>query len=205
MQLGAVVLCGGESQRMGRDKASLPFGEGQTLLGSTVQLVAEVVGDGPIVCVAAADQQLPKLPASVAVVEDRQPDCGPLEALATGLQAVEGRADAALATACDMPLLKPKLGRHLFDLLGNNNAVVPVIAGHHQPLLSVYRCNQRLVADRLLQAGKRSLQSLVQEIRFTVELKESDLREFDEELVSFLNCNDEAAYERALEIFEHGA
>ena len=70
MRLGAVVLCGGESRRMGRAKAWLPFGS-EVLLQRVVRLVGAVAR--PIVVVAAPGQQLPELPAGVAIAARR--DC----------------------------------------------------------------------------------------------------------------------------------
>lgn len=59
MTLGAVVLCGGESRRMGRAKAWLPFGP-ERMLQRVVRLVREAVG--PVVVVAAPGQECPPCP-----------------------------------------------------------------------------------------------------------------------------------------------
>jgi molybdenum cofactor guanylyltransferase len=66
---GAIILCGGKSSRMGRDKATLPFGPEQ-MLARVVRLVSEVVEPAKIVVVAAPEQELPVLPAAVAVARD---------------------------------------------------------------------------------------------------------------------------------------
>ena len=58
--VGAIVLCGGMSRRMGRPKAWLPFGPDEVMLQRVVRLVREVVG--PVVVVAAPEQELPMLP-----------------------------------------------------------------------------------------------------------------------------------------------
>ena len=55
MNNGAIVLCGGRSNRMGRDKATLPFGP-ECMLQRVVRLLAEVVELSKIVVVAAAGQ-----------------------------------------------------------------------------------------------------------------------------------------------------
>ena len=68
MNLGAVVLCGGESRRMGRPKAWLPFGP-ELMLQRVVRLVGTVAR--PIVVVAAPGQDLPELPAGVSIVTRR--------------------------------------------------------------------------------------------------------------------------------------
>jgi molybdenum cofactor guanylyltransferase len=64
---GGIVLCGGESRRMGRPKAWLPFA-GELMLPRVVRLLGEVVA--PVVVVAAPGQDVPPLPAGVEVVRD---------------------------------------------------------------------------------------------------------------------------------------
>ena len=48
LRRGGVILCGGKSRRMGRDKASLPFGD-ETMLARVTRLLAEVVGPMAVV------------------------------------------------------------------------------------------------------------------------------------------------------------
>src|SRR5947207_12117554 len=104
LRVGGIVLCGGQSKRMGRPKAWLPFA-GELLLPRVVRILGETVS--PIVVVAAVDQELPPLPADVQVVRDEEKGRGPLQGLAAGLAALAGQADAAYASSCDVPLLKP--------------------------------------------------------------------------------------------------
>ncbi|MEY3228037.1 MAG: putative molybdenum cofactor guanylyltransferase, partial [Planctomycetota bacterium] len=81
MRPGAILLCGGRSTRMGRDKSRLPFGD-DTLLLRVLRRVAEglqKVCDAPqIVVVSAADQVVEQLPAGVRTVVDTEPCEGPL-------------------------------------------------------------------------------------------------------------------------------
>ncbi|MEM9186181.1 MAG: molybdenum cofactor guanylyltransferase [Planctomycetota bacterium] len=200
MRVGGVILCGGRSRRMGRDKASLPFGPGETLLSATLGRVRQSV-NGPAVCVAAPGQALPPLPAEVLVAHDRTPDGGPLEALAIGLSAVEGLADAVVAVGCDTPLVSPALLRVLAERLGaagpSAPAAVPVVGGQRQPLLAAYRQSVARHARELLSAGARSLNGLLDAIE-PAQVAEAELRAIDPPLDSLLNCNDQATYEAAL-------
>src|SRR5213075_573405 len=99
MNVGGIVLCGGRSRRMGRAKATLPFGP-ELMLQRVVRLLSEVVE--PIVVVAAPGQELPPLAASVQIARDEREGRGPLEGLSAGLAAMAGRADAVYATSCDV-------------------------------------------------------------------------------------------------------
>src|SRR6266545_1645937 len=100
MRIGGIVLCGGRSSRMGRPKAWLPVGE-EVMLQRVVRVLREVVG--PVVVVAAPGQDVPPLPAGVEIVRDEVEGRGPLQGLAAGLAALEGKADAAYLSSCDVP------------------------------------------------------------------------------------------------------
>jgi molybdenum cofactor guanylyltransferase len=134
--VGGVVLCGGQSQRMGRPKAWLPFA-GEVMLPRVVRLLGEAVG--PLVVVAAPDQDVPPLPPGVAVVRDAERGRGPLQGLVAGLEALRGQAEAAYLSSCDVPFLRPAFVRRLIDLLGANAVCVPRVGEHHHPLAAVYR------------------------------------------------------------------
>src|SRR3954468_6744923 len=95
--VGGIVLCGGQSSRMGRPKAWLPFGD-ELMLPRVVRLLSEVVR--PIIVVAAPERKVPPVPADVQVVRDEAKGRGPLQGLAAGLVALEGQADAAYLSSC---------------------------------------------------------------------------------------------------------
>lgn len=145
--VGGIVLCGGQSSRMGRPKAWLPFG-GELMLPRVVRLLSQ--GVQPVVVVAAPDQDVPPLPADVAVVRDEARGRGPLQGLAAGLAALAGRAEAAYLSSCDVPLLKPAFVRRLAELLGSHQICVPKVGEHHHPLAAVYRLEVQGTVKRLL-------------------------------------------------------
>jgi molybdenum cofactor guanylyltransferase len=197
MKRGAIILCGGASSRMGREKAWLPFGPDEVMLQRVVRLVGEAVPLENIVCVAAARQELPLLPGEVGTVRDPLPHRGPLAGLATGLGAVEHRIDAVFAAGCDVPLLVPAFVNRMFELLGDHEAVVAQNGDRCYPLTAVYRtCVLQRTAD-LLGQGESSLMSLVERCD-THKVRISVLTEVDPELSSLASCNAPAEYERAL-------
>ena len=130
IEVGGIVLCGGQSKRMGRPKEWLPFA-GETLLARVVRLMREAVS--PIVVVAAREQELPELPPDVRIVRDEEGGRGPLQGLATGLAALQGLADAAYASSCDVPFLRPAFIKRMIDLLGDHHVCVPRIGGYYHP------------------------------------------------------------------------
>jgi molybdopterin-guanine dinucleotide biosynthesis protein A len=94
---GAIVLCGGQSRRMARDKAWLPFGD-ETLLARVVRIVSQCVPLGNVVVVAGMEQELPAIPKELRVVRDMAPGRGPLPALLAGLLDLPAEVEAAFVT-----------------------------------------------------------------------------------------------------------
>ena len=164
MRKGAIILCGGKSSRMGRDKATLPFGP-ELMLQRVVRLIGESVDLENMVVVAAPNQSLPELPADVSIARDAREFRGPLEGLATGLRALAERADAVYATACDVPLLVPAFVDRMFDLLGDFDIAVPFDGQHHHPLAAVYRPAVLPHIERLLDADRMRPRFLFDEVR----------------------------------------
>lgn len=142
-----IVLCGGKSTRMGTSKALLPFGP-ESMLQRVVRRLGEAVG--PIVVVAAPDQELPPLAPEVRIERDRREGRGPLEGLAAGLAALEADEAIAYATSCDVPLLQPAFVRRMIELLGEHDIAVPWVEGFHHPLAAVYRRRVAAAIESLL-------------------------------------------------------
>ena len=177
---------------MGRDKASLPFGD-ETLPQRVVRIVSASVGD--VVVVARAGQELPALPRDVRVVRDELDDRGPLGGLGPGLRA--SRADAVFATGCDAPFLAPALIDLLFDRLSDRDAAVAETDGRPHPLCAVYRTRIATVVGRLVADGRlraTDLAGLVPTVRVT----EDELRAADPDLACLVNCNTPESYAAAL-------
>ncbi|ORC04676.1 molybdenum cofactor guanylyltransferase [Mycobacterium persicum] len=158
--LAGVVLAGGESRRMGRDKATLPLPGGTTML---VEHVVGVVGQrcDPIFVMAAPGQPLPPLPADV--LRDEVRGLGPLPATGRGLRAAAA-AGARLAFVCavDMPLLTVELIDDLVRRAVQTNAeVVLPWDGRSHYLAAVYRTELADRVDAWVAAGERRMSAFV--------------------------------------------
>jgi molybdopterin-guanine dinucleotide biosynthesis protein A len=194
MRVGGIVLCGGRSSRMGRPKAWLPFA-GELLLPRVLRVLGGVVA--PLVAVAAPGQELPPLPPGVAVARDEVEDAGPLQGLAAGLAALQGKAGAAFLSSCDVPFLAPAFVRRLIDLLGEHAACVPYAGGYHHPLAAVYRVGVLGAVRDLLAAGRPGPSALVDVVDTRV-VGADELADADPALRSLWNLNTPADYEAAL-------
>ena len=132
--LAAIVLAGGRSSRMGTAKADLDW-HGIPLLRRVTGILQRLAE--PVVVVHARDQELPELPEGVLLAVDDRPGRGPLEGIAAGMRAIEGRADAAYVSSTDAPFLHPAFVRR-------------VAGGHNHPLSAVYRLSLLPAVERLL-------------------------------------------------------
>src|ERR1044071_4123639 len=115
-----IVLCGGESRRMGSPKAWLRAGN-EWMLPRVVRLLNEAVD--LVVVVAAPGQDLP--PIAAEVVRDELEGRGAMQGLAAGLASLTGRAEVAFVSSCDAPFLRPLFVRRVLDLLGEHSICVP--------------------------------------------------------------------------------
>jgi len=193
---GGIVLCGGRSTRMGAPKLWLSFGP-ETMLQRIVRILREVVA--PVVVVAASDQDLPPLPADVLVACDDEPDLGPLAGLAVGLAVLRPHVEAAYASSCDVPLLRPAFVRRLTEALGTHDLAIPRDGDYHHPLAAVYRT---ALADRVrtLVAERRLRPVFLLEGADTNVVPVDSLRDVDPDLDSLRNTNRPEEYQAALAI-----
>jgi molybdopterin-guanine dinucleotide biosynthesis protein A len=195
MTPGAVIVCGGESRRMGRPKAWLPFGP-ERLLQRVVRLVS--IAADPLVVVAAPGQDLPELPRSVLVTRDPVSGRGPLQGLAAGLAALPDSVELVYATATDVPFFRPEWVARLVRLIGDHDLAIPRTDGYFHPLAALYRRGVVLPAiENLLRADRLRPVFLTEAVRTRV-VSADELREADPALGTLRNLNTPDDYVAAL-------
>jgi molybdopterin-guanine dinucleotide biosynthesis protein A len=126
MTLEAVVLTGGGSRRMGRDKAMLeidgvPQAERIVRQFLAADIPVTVLGREPI--------------GGAAFIKDREDFGGPIAALS----AFRPNAEAVFVVSCDLPRFDLKLFKYLEEAIGEHQACAPEVDGFHQPLSALYR------------------------------------------------------------------
>lgn len=175
----ALILAGGDSRRMGQDKAALVL-DGKTLLDRVNATMRQVF---PKVVVSV--RQL-RSGVEVPQVCDEPAASGPLAGLIAGL----AQADTpwVFAVACDMPFVTRDVVTHLAALRKGFQAVVPVVGGYHQPLAAFYAASALETMRASLAAGDRSLRGTLEklDVRYVSEV---ELREFDPQLRSFFDLD----------------
>ena len=194
--VSAVVLAGGMSRRLGRDKAVEPLG-GQPLIARVLSRVAQVTDETVVVVNHTARASELPLDKDVVAAVDRYPDSGSLGGIFTGLEAAA--AEWALVVACDMPFLNVPLLRRILSLREGRDAVVPVVEGRPEPTHAAYsrRCLPHI--ERRLQANDLKISRFFEDVD-VMYLDESAVAELDPNHLSFFNVNTEQDLERARQI-----
>ncbi|MFZ2162259.1 MAG: molybdenum cofactor guanylyltransferase [Sideroxyarcus sp.] len=175
----ALILAGGDSRRMGQDKAALVL-DGKTLLERATATMQQIF---PKVIVSVrqlrAGVELPQ-------VCDEQEAGGPLAGLVAGLAQVD--TPWVFAVACDMPFVTPAIVNRLADLRKGFQAVVPVVGGYNQPLAAFYAVSALETMRASLAAGDKSLRGALEKLEVR-HVSEAELREFDSQLRSFFDLD----------------
>jgi len=185
---------------MGRDKASLRFGD-ETLLARVVRIVGTVTR--PVVVVAAAGQTVPALPSGIRIARDPVPDRGPLQGVAVGLATLAEEVSHAFVVPTDAPLLEPAFVKRMAQLAEGHDVAVPVVDGRHEVLAAVYATALHVLATQLLDQGQRRLVALLDQVRVNAVdgptlLADPVLQSADPELASLRNLNTWEDYQLAL-------
>lgn len=131
LKAAALLLAGGESRRMGIDKALIEFG-GEPLIGRISRRLSAWFAEVLVITNHPERYAFLGLP----TVSDRTPGLGPLGGLEAGLSACHH--EHAFLCATDMPFLHEGLVRHLVGLAPGYQVVVPQVGGAYEPLHAVY-------------------------------------------------------------------
>jgi molybdopterin-guanine dinucleotide biosynthesis protein A len=151
-----IMLAGGLSSRMGRDKATLKIGE-STTTGRVIDALA-LISDEVIVASGARPLNLGR-ERRVTQVPDPAGFSGPLAGLVAGMRATH--TDRFVVVACDMPFVNPALLQHLLDSVNGCAAAVPEFGGRPQPLQAAYSRACLAPAESLLRLGRNSMAALL--------------------------------------------
>jgi molybdenum cofactor guanylyltransferase len=183
-----IILAGGSSSRMGKNKALLshPGNQAVTFVEYLASLLVECCSETLIVArdkLNASDYAFP----GVRVTFDETPGIGPLMGLYSGLSAITK--ERALVVAVDLPCIQPVLLSFLLSQpLSTGTLLVPLVHTVPQVLLAIYPRSVLPVIKEQLQQGRRDLRCLL-EVAPVQFVEETLLRQIDPQLHSFVNIN----------------
>jgi molybdopterin-guanine dinucleotide biosynthesis protein A len=184
-----VILAGGKSRRMGRDKAFLPFGRG-LLIERVIAVLRQVTDE--IVLITNTPEQYRRF--ELPMFADVIPEAGSLGGIYTGL--VYGQAPYRLCLACDMPFVKPEFLRLLCDTAPEADVVIPRNADDFQPLCAVYSQACREPIRQCIDGGRLKITGFFDQVRVRV-IAGAELVRYDPHDVMFFNANTPEEYEQA--------
>jgi len=186
-----ILLAGGKSRRMGKDKRFLSIGE-RTLLERGLAALRKIFKH---VCVVVA-QDSPPLQADVPVLHDLVPNCGSLGGVYTGLRQAETA--YIFVAACDMPFLNTDAVRYLVSLKDKADIVMAQLQNGLQPTHAIYSRRCLPVIEEMVRTRQITLRDLAAHPSLHVRLvSEKELGAIDPEGLSFLNVNTPADLEAA--------
>ena len=153
MRTVTVIMAGGESSRMGRDKALLPV-DGRPLL-SVLAHRWRGVFDGLVISVDRRERFAALDLGGAQIVEDTRPGAGPLAGLEAVMQAVP--AHRYFLTAVDLPFGAPALAVELSERMGDADACLIQREGRGwEPLFALYARTCLPTLSAALDRGERS-------------------------------------------------
>jgi molybdopterin-guanine dinucleotide biosynthesis protein A len=154
-----IVLTGGASRRMGRDKAFVAPDDGGPVLAERCRRALAGAGAAAVLAVGGDAPALAAL--GFAPVPDSAPGSGPLGGVVDGLEAAG--TELTVVLSCDLPAIESGTVRTLVDALaaGDADAVLPVSDGRWDVLVGAYRRRARAVLAEAFAGGERSLQRAV--------------------------------------------
>lgn len=185
MKFTAIVLAGGKSRRLGRDKAQEVIA-GERMIDRIIRILRSCADE---IIVVVADKQRGRdlrLPGYVNIATDIYPNTGSLGGIYSGLNTATN--DWCFVAACDMPFLNHALVDYLISYRKGFDAVIPILDGRPEPLHALYSKSCVLAIQKQLLANDFKIARFfpMQKVCF---VEEEKIRIKDPELRSFLNIN----------------
>ena len=198
--VSGIVLAGGMSRRLGRNKVVEPVG-GEPLIRRVIGRLSQVTDETVVVVNDTERASSLPLPDSTSFAVDIYPGKGSLGGIFTGLSAANGA--WGIVVACDMPFLNVGLLRKMLTLRAGFDAVVPVLGGFPEPTHAIYSKTCLPHIERKLQADDLKIARFFDEIRVNI-VHEEEVNGLDPERLSFFNVNTQQDLDRAHALVAQG-
>ena len=190
-----VLLAGGKSRRMGKDKRALEL-NGETLFNRALAVLIELF---PEVIVVLGEEDFPVNNDNVRVVNDLIPNRAAAGGLYTGLfYATQQR---VFVVACDMPYLNLEVIRYMASISSQFDITLAELAHGLQTMHAIYskQCLSHL--EQMVKSENLRVQNLLDESSLKIrKVLESEILPYDSHLLSFMNINSPADFELARKI-----
>ena len=157
--LSGLILAGGQSRRMRRDKALLAVGGVPVM--ERVMKALRCAGVCETLIVGGRPERFEAYAARV--VPDDSPGFGVAGGIASGLAAMRG--EAALTVGCDMPFLTGELLKRIASSLDGADAAAAETERGIEPLCAVYRRSAESVFRAAMREGELAARHVLRRLR----------------------------------------
>ncbi|RSK27950.1 molybdenum cofactor guanylyltransferase [Bacillus sp. HMF5848] len=196
MNASVIILAGGQSRRMGTNKALLSF-DGKSVIQLLINRFSHDFQD---IIVVTNEPHLYTTFPNVTVTTDEYYREGPLAGIHAGLLLSCNEKNVVIA--CDMPFATPQLAYNMLLSCDSYDAVIPKLDERIHPLFACYRKSTSHIIETQLQHGKRKMMEFLQLLN-VIYMDETDLK-IEKELLqkNLFNMNDQKAYNEAIQMYE---
>ena len=187
LDIGYIVLAGGKSKRLGRNKINEVIGD-TTLFNRVITVLSAF--KGTIIIVTAEDSTIPDnfTYPKIKMVHDLYPGKGMIGGIITGLSVSKNYYN--LVVACDMPFLNTDLLRYMISITEDNDLVAYKNKNELEPLHAIYSKNCLPILKEIMQNNLRIFEMLDRiKVRY---LSSMEINRYDPKNISFFNVNTEA-------------
>ncbi len=194
LESNAIILAGGDSKRIGREKATLKLGD-STLIEIIIGKLWGVFQE--IILVTDAPKLFEGLPVSITGDVFTTAAKSSLRGVHAGLSYSSSQVNFVMA--CDMPFLSLELVKLLNKYSSDYQAVVPRLEGYYQPLFAFYQRTCLEAIEYCLYRGYFKVSSFFPYVKARY-VTEGEVTKVDPFYHSFFNINTPQDYQKALEL-----
>ena len=201
MTVTSIVLAGGHSSRLGREKY-LEVIAGKSLIERAIDNLSALSREILIVISqkqARSTESSFIYPKAKSVV-DLYPGKSSLGGIYTGL--VHSSSLHNLVVACDMPFLNIDLLRYMIGLSSSFDVVIPRTGDQMEPLHAIYSKNCTALMEKQLKQNNLKITAFFSSVKVRY-VEQDELDRFDPERLSFFNINTEADLKKARRLAQH--
>jgi len=193
-KISCILLAGGQSKRMGKDKAFLKL-DGQTFLKIIVKKLYEKCDE--IILSINKDEEiyqkeLNEFLNKITFIKDKNPYDGPLNAVVSVADSINN--PYVFIATVDTPLLNPELIDFYKEKISDYDCILPVINGKYQPLNTLYKKDALEKAKEVYKSSK-SLMSWIDKLN-CLKLYEDEISKIDKSFFSYWSINTKDEYEK---------
>ncbi|MBK9452501.1 MAG: molybdenum cofactor guanylyltransferase [Bacteroidetes bacterium] len=158
--IGAIILSGGKSSRMGSEKGLVEF-NGKPMIQWAIECIRPLTDEILIVANDAAYGQF-----GYPLQEDEAKGDGPLSGLVSGIR--HAKTDLNFLLPCDMPLMDNRLLEWMLETYDEEAAAVCTFEDHLQPLVGMYHRKCLPTLERLLARNQLKMRIALEELQAAV-------------------------------------